>query len=353
MIKKNLQMMIRRVWLKKLIALYADAKRANQWGRGLRAKWGEFSAPVAVDITLFDRMEETWRYRLLLNSIKGREQVYREKVVAYDVFRDNKPWEPGALWTTDHDYLSSDLNPTREEFKAAFPAFESKKIYFSDLVDKMNPNGKMVERAIMLTDKGFFRMTPGKYKPEKKNELSDIKRISMTKKNDHLVILHHSDYRDSVINGRAIIGSVSKPKLRRTRSYSNLDGGKRRASLMLEDAPTIAPVRERSATVAMRGSRKSNNNNNNNSDEVVKQGDDEAERYSEFVSQILIAMKENGQPAPEVVFADAITVNVSKKQGERIEVTIKSEVSEEFLNSQFEKGKEKGEYIIYSSKLAN
>jgi hypothetical protein len=40
----------------------------------------------------------------------------------------------------------------------------STKVYYSDLVDKMNPNGQMVERAILLTEKGFYRMTPGKYK---------------------------------------------------------------------------------------------------------------------------------------------------------------------------------------------
>lgn len=56
----------------------------------------------------------------------------------------------------------------------------------------MNPNGNMVERAILLTDKGFYRMTPGKYKPDKFNPIDDIKKISMTSYGDQLVVLHHA-----------------------------------------------------------------------------------------------------------------------------------------------------------------
>jgi hypothetical protein len=310
MIKKNMQLLVRRVWLKQLISLYADAKRANQWGRGCHAKWKNFHAPVVVDASLFDRMEETWRYRRLLDSIKTREKVYREKVLAYDTFRDKKPWEPAAIWG-DHHYLNSELNPTREQWQQFFEQMPSndKTVYFSDLVDKMNPNGKMVERGIMLTEKGFYRMTPGKFKADKHNLLDDIKKISMTKAHDNLVVLHHETTRDSVINFGAVIGTAKKPQLRRTRSYSDI-GGKRNSSLMLEEAPN---VRDRAASVA-----------NNNNAEILKEGDDESERYSEFVTQVLLAIQDAKLPAPEIVFENEINVNVSKKAGVQTMVKISS-----------------------------
>lgn len=62
MIKKNMQMYIRRKWLTKLKDMYAEAKRVNQWGRGFRKRWP--AHPVAVDVSLFVRVEETWRYRM-------------------------------------------------------------------------------------------------------------------------------------------------------------------------------------------------------------------------------------------------------------------------------------------------
>jgi myosin-1 len=347
MIKKNLKLMVRRKWLKALIHLYAHAKRSNQWGRGLHGRWKEFRAPVKVDVKLFDRMEETWRYRLLLGSIKGREGVYREKVLAYDTFRNKKPWEPGALWG-DHNYLASELNPTQGEFKASFAVMPNgdKKVYFSDLVDKMNPNGKMVERGIMLTEKGFYRMTPGKYKPDKHNELADIKGISLTTQNDNLVVLHHATSRDSVINFGAVIGSLKKPQLRRTRSFSDI-GGKRRSSLLVmeEVIPAAAPAaaapatRERVGSVAVGGV------------EVSKEGDDEAERYSEFVTTILVAMSDAKLPLPPVTFNDQINVNVSKK-GEPKLVPIRAvpgkDAGKEVPNSFWETGK--NEHVIYFSK---
>lgn len=69
---------------------------------------------------------------LLLASISGREKVYREKVIAYDVFHGGKkPWEPAALWG-DHSYLGSELNQTHMEFKQAFLMLPNgdKKVYF-------------------------------------------------------------------------------------------------------------------------------------------------------------------------------------------------------------------------------
>ena len=332
---------MRRKWLQNLGRLYRDAKRANQWGRGMAARWGEFRAPVVVDLRPFYRMEETWRYRLLLDSIKGREGVYREKVVALDSFRGRKPWEPGALWG-DHNYLASELNPTHAEFKEAFGQMPSgdKRVYFSDLVDKMNPNGKMVERAIMLTEKGFYRMTPGKYKPDKHNELSDIKRISLSKQGDNVVVLHHESSRDSVINFGAVIGSLRKPQLRRTRSFSDI-GGKRRSSLMLEEAPKIAG-RDRAASSVTAGNVKvaaAPAAAAGGGGEVAKEGDDEAERYSEFVTMVLVAMKEAKMPMPEVVFSDEIGVNVSKKVGEPKVVKVRAVASKEYPNSYWEPGK--------------
>ena len=334
LIKKNMQLMIRRVWLKLLVDVYKDAKKGNQWGRGFHRKWTSFQHPVAVDVTLFDRMEETWRYRNLLASIKGREEVYRHKVLAYDTFRDQKPWEPGALWG-DHNYLASELNPTADQFKLAFDLMPENdaKVYFSDLVDKMNPNGKMVERGILLTNKGFYRMTPGKYKPDKHNALSDIKKITLTQQGDNLVILHHETSRDSIINFGAVIGGLKKPQLRRTRSYSDI-GGKRRLSNMLEDAP-----RARAGSVA--------NNNNVKVADVIREGDDEAERYSEFVVAIMVAMKDQNLPAPEVLFANEISVNISKKAGQPTLAQISSCNSATLPNSIWEQGK--NAHKIYSN----
>ncbi len=335
MIKKNFRKWLVRRYVRGLLEIYKGASRSNQWGRGFLDRWP--NAPFVVKRTDLEqrhplrRMEQTWRAKRLLGSIKGREGVYREKVLAYDTFRGKKPWEPGALWG-DHNYLASELNPTQAEFKEAFGVMPSqdKKVYFSDLVDKMNPNGKMVERAIMLTEKGFYRMTPGKYKPDKHNELSDIKGISLSTQNDNLVVLHHGTSRDSVINFGAVIGSLKKPQLRRTRSFSNI-GGKGQSVL-------LAGSRQ-SAQLAAAGG---NNNNNVEQDPMLGAGagagDDEAERHSEFVTTILMALKEANLPAPPVTFSDQIEVNIDKKGGKKTTI-ISAVPNADMPNSSFIIGK--------------
>jgi hypothetical protein len=330
LIKRTLRACLVRRFLRELIGVYKGAARSNQWGRGLRDRWPK--APCVVNVDLLLRMESAWRVKRLLSSIKGREGVYREKVLAYDTFRGKKPWEPGALWG-DHNYLASELNPTQAAFKSAFAVLPSgdKKVYFSDLVDKMNPNGKMVERAIMLTEQGFYRMTPGKYKPDKHNELADIKAISITTQNDNLVVLHHGSLRDSVINLTFYIGSGAKKQLRRTRSFSNI-GGKGQSVLLAGARQSMPP----------------NNNNNNNNDPMLgldAVGDDESERHSEFVMTILMAMKEANLPAPLVTFTDHISINVSKK-GDPKMVSIRAVPKTSVPNSTWEVGKD---HTIYSS----
>jgi len=329
LIKRNVRKMLARRWLKSVSELYQNAKRANQWGRGYRAQWPKMPAYFATQENkdkVFSRIEETWRYRLLLSSIKGREATYRDKVSALDNFSNKKPWDPAAVWG-DHNYLGSELNPSREQFSNTFSRLPSqdKKIYFSDLVDKMNPDGKMVERAIMLTDKGFYRMIPGKYKPDKHNDLSDIVKISMTSKQDNLIVIHHNTSRDSVINLTFYIGSGAKKELRRTRSFSNI-GGKAQSSLMAGARQSV---------------QLNNNNNNNNEDPMLGggQGDDEAERHSEFVVQLLNACQEHTGKVPPVEFNDVIQINVSKKQGKPIPATISALPNADVPNSTWMKGK--------------
>lgn len=263
--------------------------------------------------------------------------------------------------------LGSELNPTRGEFEVALQPLVHKKIYFSDLVDKMNPNGTMVERAILITDQGFYRMTPGKYQADKCNPLTDIVKISLSKRGDHLVTLHHATTRDSVINGRAYIGTPAKPQLRRTRSFSDIGG--KHANLL--DAPAAAAAspavastqkaegRSRSNSVAGARSRTSSSSNvvlpdlltDSRSPAAVaaasvpgvvasatREGDDAFERYSELVVAILKACRENGVKPPEIVFSNVIEVNVAKK-GEKKMLVIHAEESTQYLNSHWLKGK--------------
>ena len=183
----------------------------------------------------------------------------------------------------------------------------------------------MVERAILLTDKGFYRMTPGKYKPDKHNDLSDITAISMTSKADNLVVLHHKTSRDSVINLTFYIGSGAKKELRRTRSFSNI-GGKGQ-SVLLEPSRKSVQV---------------SNDNNAEADPMLgteAKGDDEAERHSEFVSQIVRAFTDAGIAVPEIKCSDSIEVNVSKKAGDRKVVVIAATPNDALPNSSWIKGK--------------
>ncbi len=84
-----------------------------------------------------------------------------------------------------------------------------------------------------------------------------------------------------------------------------------------------------------------------NAAEVAKEGDDEAERYSEFVTTVLMAMKDAKLPAPPVTFSDQINVNVSKKVEPKM-VPIRAVQNKEVPNSFWEVGKT--EHVVYYNK---
>ncbi len=131
------------------------------------------------------------------------------------------------------------------------------------------------------------------------NALDDIKKVILSTRGDNLVIIKHDTSRDSVINLTMYIGSGNKKELRcgelcrrymrgswshthllccsRTRSFSNI-GGKAKSSL-------LAGARQ---SVQLSGNVQNDNNAASQDpmlgDAVV--GDDEAERVSEFVSQV-------------------------------------------------------------------
>jgi hypothetical protein len=72
---------------------------------------------------------------------------------------------------------------------------------------------------------------------------------------------------------------------------------------------------------------------------VDAKGDDNAERHSEFVTQILNAIKDAGLPPPPIKFADSIEINVSKKPGARQVVILSAVPNQDLPNSSFIKGK--------------
>jgi hypothetical protein len=81
---------------------------------------------------------------------------------------------------------------------------------------------------------------------------------------------------------------------------------------------------------------------------IEAKGDDEAERHSEFVTQVCKALKQAGLPQVPIHFSDEIQVNVAKKGGSKT-VVISATPNADLPNSTWSKGK-MGHTISFNKK---
>lgn len=88
---------------------------------------------------------------LMLNEEQRLEM--RQKVAAYDIFHNNKPW--GCSRKFIADYLELDTNPGKDKYLAGmqkvFQKFGDTEILFADYVNKVNKKTKAQKRALVVT----------------------------------------------------------------------------------------------------------------------------------------------------------------------------------------------------------
>lgn len=105
--------------------------------------------PLLQDAASFiKRHFQLWRAAAMIKALgKDEEAHMRQKVLAYTLFKGNKPFNVTRRF--DADYLEASTNPNQKAYIAAmqrlFQKFGDTRVEFADYADKIN-RGQSVQR---------------------------------------------------------------------------------------------------------------------------------------------------------------------------------------------------------------
>ena len=252
-------------WLVQVVKAFKGVSRGN--GYGMSIAWPPAPPVLAEAQEYFQRIQRTWRGTDMVQQLSEDQRgVYRQKIKTFNIFHGEKPWDPTA--TLQHNFIT-------------VPAFKGQQgtVLWAANGEKIFPGAaKMVPRQIILTSQALYKLDKGKAKPG--IALTEVTKVSMSKHDDAIVVIHNSVNRAHVLN-----------------LSPNLGGG-----------------------------------NDNNADGK--------ERYSGFVTVLLEAVAAaKGGAAPAVEFVDNVTFNGAKKAGQVQNVTMNFVSNGAVPAGTFQKGK--------------
>jgi len=143
---------------------------------------------------LLRKIHLNWRAKMIVKKLSKDQQILmRKKILAYDIFRKKKPWNPSGRFYGNK--MATD--PVKgQKFSAALDKIlqlnnDSKNVIFTGLVTKVNRKGKPQDRVIVITEKNLYKVDPDSFKVKKEAiALSDIESINCTPKRDTVVSIH-------------------------------------------------------------------------------------------------------------------------------------------------------------------
>jgi len=142
---------------------------------------------------------------MMITSLTAEQQAFmRQKVLAYDIFKGQKPWDVARKF--DADYLELDSNPRKEKYIQAmqtlFSTYGDTTVMFAENTNKINRVGKSQKVGIVVTEKNIYKEDPKSYKVKKfGTPLANISSVSLSHQKDSFVVVHAQEpYRDFVLD---------------------------------------------------------------------------------------------------------------------------------------------------------
>jgi myosin-1 len=192
-----------RKYFRDLNKTFASVKNDKDWGKNFR--WPEHPAILDNGVTLLHKVHANWRAKMMITSLTPQQQAHmRQKVLAYTIFKGNKPWAYSRPF--EAEYLGLDSNPHKENYIAGmqilFNSYGDAEVHFADYVMKVNKVGKAQKRGIVVTEKNIYKHDPKNYKVKKfGTPLINVQSISVSRQKDSFCVVHCKvPYRDFVLD---------------------------------------------------------------------------------------------------------------------------------------------------------
>jgi myosin-1 len=192
-----------RKYFQALNEAFQNVKNDPNWGKNI--SWPPHPKILSNGIELLHKIHVNWRARMMITALSPQEQAFmRQKVLAYNIFKGNKPWAISRRF--DADYLELNTNPYKEKYIQAmqvlFQTYGDTHIMFSDYSNKINRVGKSQKRGIVVTEKNIYKHDPKSYKVKKMaTPLVCVTGVSCSNKKDNFIVIHAKPpYRDLVLD---------------------------------------------------------------------------------------------------------------------------------------------------------
>eukprot|EP01132_Coremiostelium_polycephalum_P006092 gene6092-7590_t len=180
-----------RKWFKELHRVFRDVKNDPQYGKF--TVWPKHPSILSRAVLLIHKVHNTWRAEKMVLALGPAAPAMRQKVLALDIFKGNKPWNFAR--TFDADYLEKMSNPYQPKYVIAmqnlFQTYGDTEVLFADYVTKVNPKGTPQKRGIVVTNANIYKHDPKNYKVKKwGTPLADITSISVSPHKDTFLVIH-------------------------------------------------------------------------------------------------------------------------------------------------------------------
>lgn len=207
-----------RSYIKQIVGLFRDVRRMPDYGKHI--KWPAPPKVLSAWVAELKKAHNRWRASMILRNIPREEWPALElKCCASDALkRQRSDWGYRRRWEGNYLAATKD-NPSTVDFVTKVTSLKShdgfSRVLFSSYCKKVNKHNQCADRAIMITDKGIYKLDPKKkYKPLRAIiPLQQVSGLSVSSGSDQLIVFHLTDGNDLVVclvttSGEERVGEV-------------------------------------------------------------------------------------------------------------------------------------------------
>jgi myosin-1 len=178
-------------WAFGVIRAFQGVAKMPDYGKSVR--WPPHPPVLDRGAGLVHKIHNTWRAEQMVKSLGPEESTMRQKALALEIFRGNKPWNCSRRF--ESNYLEKPTNPLHqkcnEAFRKIFTSYGDTNVLYADYIFKLNDKGRTEKRGVLITNLHMFKLHPKTFKVRRKAiPLVTIVSVSVSPFKDGVVIFH-------------------------------------------------------------------------------------------------------------------------------------------------------------------
>lgn len=180
-----------RKWTLGVVRAFKGVENMSDWGKSV--KWPPHPSVLERADVLLHKIWKCWRAEQMVRSLGAEQSTVRQKALALEIFRGNKPWICPRKF--ESNYLEKPNNPLHlkcgEAFRKIFKDYGDTNVLYADYIYKLNDKGKTEKRGVLITNLHMFKLHPKTFKVRRKEiPLVSVVSISVSPYKDGVIVFH-------------------------------------------------------------------------------------------------------------------------------------------------------------------